>query len=471
VTGRRTLLALVLLVAPLAAQSAKSVDPGALADAIDVALKQDLPIHELLIERGGERVIDLTFAPFPKRSRHDLASVTKSITSLLIGAAIHAGALRDANVTLGEVFSGLDTAHGAIRVADLLGMQSGMDCGFGRGEVELNAMKRTRNWIEYALHLPMRGAPGQVTAYCSPNYHILSAIISRRTGMSEAEFARKTLFVPLGIKDWYWPSDAQGITHGWGDLQLHARDLVKIGELMLHQGQWRARQIVSPAWVKWSTTAHSHYKGNDWYAYGWWTHPDAPPGFFEAIGRGGQRLSVLPSKDAIIVIFGGGFEPGILAEHLFRSVADVATPTEESTRRLDTAIRAAQTRPIGAAGNGVADCAKPAIGRTYKVASNSLGLQEFSMGCGTLRLQLADRMLNLPAKPAFTLAARPIDGIVPMSRGRWVNAKEFLFELDLLGKVDYYALDITFADRSATLTIRERTGLMSETVAAQVINP
>ncbi len=453
----------------------QGVESAALADAIDVAVNQQLPIHELVMVRHGAVVLNTAFSPFPVASRHDIASVTKSITSLLVGIAVQAGALRDANVTLGEIFPGTDASHAAIRVADLLGMQSGMECGFVRGEAELRAMMRSSNWVEFTLQIPMRGTPGAELGYCSPNYHLLSAILTRVTGKSAAQFARDALFRPLGITDVYWPSDPQGVTHGWGNLQLRAADLAKIGLLMLREGEWNGAHIVSRDWIQWSTTPHAQYHGKEYYAFGWWTNTDAPPGFFEAMGRGGQRLSILPGKDLVVVMLGGGFEPGLLGTHLLRAVAGDGPlrPSEESRARLQRSAYAARMRAIDEAHDLMPPCAESISGRTYRVEANLLGLQTFTLHAqhtrdGTMHLKLADRSLELPVRRdgRFALATQAVDEIKPMSRGFWKAPCNFTFVLDLLGKIDHYTFDIAFSGNAADLALNERTGLMREIVRA-----
>jgi CubicO group peptidase (beta-lactamase class C family) len=453
----------------------QGVESGALADAIDVAVNQQVPIHELLMVRHGAVVLNTRFNPFPAGSRHDIASITKSITSLLVGIAVHRGALRDANVTLGEVFTGIDAQHAAIRISDLLGMRSGMECGLARGEAELRAMMQRGNWIDFALRIPMRGAPGAEVAYCSPNYHLLSAILTHVTGRSAAQFARDELFRPLGITDTYWPSDPQGVTHGWGNLQLRAVDLAKIGLLVLRGGEWNGVRIVSREWIEWSTTSHARYRGNDYYAFGWWTNSDAPPGFFEAIGRGGQRLSILPGKDAVVVMLGGGYEPGLLGAHLVRALASDTplAPREESRARLERSLAAAGARSIDEAHDLRPACADSISERTYRVESNSLGLRSFTLRAprardGTMRLELSDRSLDLPVREdgRFAEATQAVDGIRPITRGFWSAPCTFTFVLDLLGKVDYYRFDIAFSGDAADVSLNERTGLMRETVRA-----
>ena len=110
------------------------------------------------------------------------------------------------------------------------------------GERELAAMRHSDNWPAFALALPMRAAPGTQYAYCSCNNHLLSAILSERTGGSALAFARTHLFDPLGISAASWPADGQGRSHGWGDLHLLPKDLAKIGELYRNGGTWNGRR-------------------------------------------------------------------------------------------------------------------------------------------------------------------------------------------------------------------------------------
>ena len=98
----------------------------------------------------------------------------------------------------------------------------------------------------------MVSRPGASFAYCSPNFHLLSAILTRVTGENELAFAHRQLFDPLGIREVIWPSGPEDLTLGWGDLRLLPRDVAKLGFLYLHGGQWNGRQILSPAWVEMS---------------------------------------------------------------------------------------------------------------------------------------------------------------------------------------------------------------------------
>ncbi len=111
-------------------------------------------------------------------------------------------------------------------------------------------MRQSPDYTAFLLRLPFAADPGTHFAYCSGNDHLLSSIISARTGMSAAAFARKHLFEPMGIDDTAWPADRHGRTHGWGDLQMRPEAMARLGQLVLHDGRWQGRQIVSEKWMR-----------------------------------------------------------------------------------------------------------------------------------------------------------------------------------------------------------------------------
>ena len=227
------------------------IDSAPLVEMFDHIREQNVPVHSIQIARHGRLVLDSYFYPYSAEMRHDVASVTKSITSTLIGLAIEKGFLEDVNQPLLALFpersvAGLDERKRKITLAHLLTMQAGWDCGFEPKEARLFEMRRSADWLQYMLDLPMVSEPGMRFAYCSGNPHVLSIVLTRLTGTNALGFARRELFELLGIHDLWWPADPRGHNHGWGDLQMHPRDMAKIGQLFLQRGRWGDRQILSP---------------------------------------------------------------------------------------------------------------------------------------------------------------------------------------------------------------------------------
>src|SRR5207249_2058504 len=231
------------------------LDSAPLVEMFDYVRKESISVHSVQIVRHGRLVLDAYFYPYSAEMRHDVASVTKSITSTLVGLAIDQGFLRDVKQSVltclaDHAVAVLDDRKRKLTLEHLLTMQAGWDCGFEPKEARLLEMRRSPDWLQFMLDLPMVAEPGTRWAYCSGNPHVLSIILTKATRTNALAFARQALFEPLGIHDVRWPADPRGHNHGWGDLQLRPRDMAKLGQLFLRQGRWRGRQVLPDTWIR-----------------------------------------------------------------------------------------------------------------------------------------------------------------------------------------------------------------------------
>lgn len=121
--------------------------------------------------------------------------------------------------------------------------------------VSVIAMERNPDWIKFILDRQMSGAPGGIFNYNSGNPHLLSAILTRLTGLSASDYAKARLFGPLGISAWNWRRDPQGISTGGYGLALLPRDMAKIGYLYLRHGEWEGKPLLPSGWVE--KTSHA----------------------------------------------------------------------------------------------------------------------------------------------------------------------------------------------------------------------
>lgn len=168
-------------------------------------------------------------------------------------------------------------------------------------------MINSKDRVKFVLDREMVEKPGQHMRYDSGASHLLSAILQKAAGQPLTKFAEMHLFKPLEITDFLWHTDAKGIAIGGFGLSLNPYDMLKIGILMMNQGVWRSRQVVSREWVQASTTA-SHpcpYFGR--YGYHWWVLADengkpVMPHTFFAMGYGGQYIIITP-EFGLITIF------------------------------------------------------------------------------------------------------------------------------------------------------------------------
>jgi CubicO group peptidase (beta-lactamase class C family) len=461
---------------PSSTPEAQGMDARALARLFDVVRARRIPIHSLLIVRNGAIVLDASFFPYRSGDPHDLASVTKSVTSTLIGIAIGEHLLHGVDQTVLPLFprrrvANRDARKERLTLEHLLTMTSGLDCRFRPGEITLGQMQQSPDWIQFMLDLPMDADPGSRFEYCSGGMHLLSGIVSLATGMSPLEYARRRLFEPLGIDLVIWPADPQGISHGWGDLNLAPRDAAKIGYLWLHDGRWEDRQIIPAQWLRAATRPHSHPDiGSGEYGYGFWVYPDRDPLVYEALGRGGQRVSVVPAKQLVVVFTGGGFEPGdigdIIGEALKADGPIAPDPTGDSL--LMAAVAAAAQPPAAGSVAPAPALAAAVSGREFVLDTNPLGLRSLSLTFpggseARLRLRFSDgrdeeRPVGLDGVPRLSLGGRY--GLLVAVAGTWTDERTFAVDYDEVANVNDFRLRVSFSGPDVGLDVSERTGLI-----------
>ncbi len=462
------------------------LDSEALAEMFDFVRQREVPVHSVQIVRHGRLALDAYFYPFNAETRHDVASVTKSITSTLVGLAIEKGYLHDVRQPVismfgGRTFANLDGRKRKLTLEHLLTMSAGWDCGFEPNEARLFEMRRSADWLQFMLDLPMVAAPGTRWSYCSGNCHVLSVLLTQTSGTNALAFACRELFTPLGIHDVAWASDSRGHNHGWGDLQLRPRDMAKIGQMLLQRGRWRERQLIPEAWIDRATRAHiDGTSNNDHYGYFWWVKGKDYPGMFEAVGRGGQRINVWPAKDLVLVFTGGGFEPGDLAPFILRALkSDNPLPlNRESFARLKVRIDAARKPPSARALPQMPLLAERISGRKFQLGTNSLNLKTLRLGFDNSSEALAE-LLREEQRMTIPLGLDGIDrfstnsliNLPQAAKGQWLNEHTFLLQLDLVGGVNFYHLKLTFSKdgNKVTLDLSERTGLNGEQFTGSVL--
>jgi CubicO group peptidase (beta-lactamase class C family) len=459
-----------------ATPESQGVDSTTLAAMLEHVARKQLPLHHVLLIRHQAVVLDAAIYPYDGARRHDIASATKSVTSLLIGIAIDKGLIPSVQTPIAKLLPRMppsaDTRLSRLTVEELLTMRSGLDCDSEGGERALAAMRQSPDYTAFLLRLPFAAEPGARFAYCSGNNHLLSSIISARTGMSAHAFGRKHLFEPLGIDDTAWPSDLQGRTHGWGDLQLHPEAMARLGQLMLHEGRWNGRQIISQQWMRDSRRPLVQIRDGSAYGYSWWINTSVTPNIVEAEGRGGQRIAVLPAQDAVLVFNGGGINTDEIAPF----VLDAMRTTEpldanlQAAARLRKAIAVSREPPAPSAPAPFPARARTISGRTYSLAPNVLRWRTLSLTFegkdARVTLGLGDRIwtgaIGLDGRYRFTTGTSGHSswGV----RGGWLSDDEFLLDLNTVAGINHFLVRIVPQDDQIRLAIDEVTGELKNLV-------
>jgi CubicO group peptidase (beta-lactamase class C family) len=254
------------------------------------------------------------YHPFYQGSNlHSLQSVTKSVASTLVGAALTRGEIESLATRLGSFFSdynlsGVDERFDEITLEDLLTMRSGIEWHEqDRPLDETNTtlqLERSDDWIQFTLDQPMDADPGEKWAYSSGGSHLMSGIIRQATGDFIDEYAERVLFGPLGIHDYHWKKTPRGYPDTEGGLYLEAEQLAKIAYLYLQDGIWEDQRILSQEWVQNATSIQAdNVNPYGWgYGYQWWRLDRGDTVVWAGLGFGGQFLFILPEYDLIGVV-------------------------------------------------------------------------------------------------------------------------------------------------------------------------
>lgn len=453
---------------------AQGIDSKQLITIFDMVKQRNIPIHSLLVVRNGRLVLDATFSPYVTGTVHDLASVTKSITSTLIGIAIDKGYIKGVDEpVLGffpeRRFANVNYRKRALTVRHLLTMTSGLCSNFRSGEVQNENVRRSNDWVQTILDAPLVTEPGTHFAYCSAASNLLSAILTRATGMSAEEFAKRYLFAPLRIRTYIWPSDGHGISNGWGDCFLLPHDMAKIGYLFLKNGVWEGKQVVSAVWAREATQQHVQTGTDEAYGYKWWIIPSL--GLYEGRGRGGQRITIVPARNLVVVITGTGeFEPGGVDALLLPALkSDAPLPENPAAYdKLQRRILEAAKLPPSQQAPPLPEMAQRISGKTIRCSSNTIGLRTLRFGftnsdSGTMRYTYYDSLNHEDGD--YTLAFG-LDGVYRISngsrfhlpvavRGSWRNDTEFYLETHMAGNNHLYRWTIDFLSAMVQLRISD----------------
>ncbi len=269
--------------------------------------KRNPVTHSLLIYENGELIFEKYYNDFNSSKLSNLKSVTKSITSLLIGIAIDKGLIKNENQKLIELMpelfkANLEDEKKGITIKNLLTMSAGFEWNNFGGKWR-SGWDRAKDQNKYLIEkVPLKNQPGKIWNYNSGLSHLLSGIIKKCSGTSTLEFARKNLFDPLGITEFRWEKSTDGNEKGNSELWLKPRDLAKIGLMMLNDGKWQGKQLVSKPWIIKSTKKYfDGFPQIGGYGYHWHTRKFNKYNSYLAAGWGGQFLIVIPARKLVIV--------------------------------------------------------------------------------------------------------------------------------------------------------------------------
>jgi CubicO group peptidase (beta-lactamase class C family) len=289
-----------------------------LLNSIDDYIKQKRYrlVNSVLVYKDNELVFERYYNKFNQDSKNNIKSIWKSILSICAGICLDRGYIKSLDEPicnyLQEFNQNIHTYQKLITIRHLLTMTSGI---YWNGGIHyhcpmLEQLFRSKNWLEHLADIAMADVPGTKHVYKEWDVILLSAIISKATGMNTYDFCKQYLYQPLGIKSGEWAVSPCGISYTIiagkeENSDLSARDLAKIGLLFSNNGVWSGTRIVSEGYIKQALTPTKYIiqsltptKLDKNYGFLWWLFDDG----YACRGYGGQEINVLPKQNLVAVI-------------------------------------------------------------------------------------------------------------------------------------------------------------------------
>lgn len=284
----------------------------------------------LVVTRRGRIVGEWYWQDGAPTSAREVFSVTKSITSTLVGIAHDDGVLSIDDPASEYIDEWQGTESESVTIRNLLSNDSGREWNLG---LDYIVLPQEADRDEFAIGLGQQYPPGESWAYNNAAIQTLDRVLSTATGEVTRDFAADRLFGPLGMDDTEMTLDVSGnSTNAFFGLQSTCEDLARFGYLYLRDGLWDTEQVLSADYVEAATGAPSQ-ELNAAYGFLFWLNaegrlagplqavepsadpetieegqlvPGAPEDMFSAQGLGGQIVMVDPGSETVVVRMGQG---------------------------------------------------------------------------------------------------------------------------------------------------------------------
>lgn len=267
-------------------------------------------------------------------------SMTKSFASLAIGIAIDKQLLSLDDFIYTYFPESLPPAPHQnlfkIKIRHLLTMSCGIH------DNTYNKLLIQPNWIEAFLKQEFPHEPGTFYRYSTHSSHMLSAIITKVSGLSLKDFLNIHLFYPMNIYEAQWEHSPEGLTAGGMGLSLYPISLAKVAQMLLNEGIYQDKQLISKAYLQQASSSNI-VKQNDimnnnntycGWEYGFQFHI-GKNGFYRADGAFGQLCFICPSKNLAFIAFSQSSKMEVLLKLIYQYFLDCKTDLYLSGRTSD----------------------------------------------------------------------------------------------------------------------------------------
>ena len=422
----------------------QNVSSRSILDFVNALEVEELGVHSFMLMKHGHVVAEGTWSPYNPEHPHILNSLSKSFTSTAIGMAVDEGRLSVDDAVISffpeDVTEAIENNMANMKVHHLLSMSTGHNID------TTPHLRKSDHWVKEFLSIPIVHEPGTHFLYNTGATYMLSAILTKVTGMRLLDYLEPRLFKPLGMSDITTTSCPHGIHFGGAGMKVKIEDIAKFGQLYLQKGLWEGQQIVPGHWVDEATRnqiSNGNDANNDWtqgYGYQFWRCRHRA---YRGDGAFGQYCVILPDQDAVIAITAGVMDmSGILNlvwEHLLPGISEGVNLQESyDLSTLDRKLNSlAYETPVI---RRTSPDASKWSNRRFEANPNGAGVTAFSLdlsddrGAFNFWNEEGEQQIRIGKgewiESDFNLAGHQVKAAVS---GRWRNRNTFEMTLRLLG--------------------------------------
>ncbi|MFA7666576.1 MAG: serine hydrolase [Burkholderiaceae bacterium] len=271
----------------------------------------------LLIVHDGRLRLERYGLDFDANGRWTSFSVAKSITSVLVGAALHDGHIRSMDDKVSDYLVDMKgSAYDDVTIRQLLTMTSGVQWNEDYDDPASDVARFNKHkpdtdvdaLVSYLRQLPRAAPAGTRWNYSTGETNLVGVLVGEAVGKPLAAYLSQKIWIPAGMEqDATWILSRTGREISGCCIQAAARDFARFGQFVLDGARIDGQSIVPEGWLEQATTrqAESNRPGRG-YGYQWWTFDD---GSFAARGIFGQGLFIDPARRIVIASsanWGGG---------------------------------------------------------------------------------------------------------------------------------------------------------------------
>ncbi|MDH6304824.1 CubicO group peptidase (beta-lactamase class C family) [Parabacteroides sp. PF5-5] len=454
-----------------------------ITDFLEEVDNQGLEVHSFMFLRRNRVIAEGWWYPYQRNIEHIMNSVTKTFTSTAIGFAVQEKLLTVDDPVISffpeDLPETISPNLEKLKIKHLLTMSAGQ-------APPPTFYITDDNWVKSFLATPITDEPGTVFAYSSYASYMLSAIISKVTGMNTMEYLQPRLFAPLDITGIKCETDTRGISSGGWGMRIKTADMAKLGQFYLQNGKWKNKQLLNASWIKETSAVHIYQvpeptfeqemydEGAQGYGYQVWrcTH-----NAYRADGADGQFIVIMPDQEAVIITTCNTNQAhkvlALIWEHIFPSIMDRPLKENREARAMLVSKLASLALPDPFRTNEDVRIAKDET-RSYRMEPNDKGIESISLAFNAkgecelrMRMQGSAYTFNFgqdlwlygeteKSGPYYLNLRRNPNGMAPFKvagYGSWLSEEDLSLRLLYLSDNKYETYRCTFSEGKLQLSL------------------